>query len=308
MARRLVCLAMTTSLLLLVAQPARAGGVDPIITGSAYQAAGSSNGTMMTWFQNHPDRPQNYAAYASPLGDTSDPVKLNVRGTRGFTGGFEPGTNTVIYQQASGDRSTLFLYDLDTSIRTRLPDTVNSERWEYDGRISQAFVLFVRAARTQDRLLLWDRAGDTLTELDTATPGESVIFAGVVGERYATWTRCTRRTCLAMYHDTTTDETRRVPQVPGNLQYAPAIDEGTAQIYYVRSGFGCGVNVRIFRSPLADTSSRTLLTTLPDGVDTDWTQYVVPDLETKGELDLWFGRFRCRADDMDVYALRSVQA
>ena len=253
---------------------------------------------------------RNATAYAAPLGDPDSRTRLNATGTRGYTGGFDPGTETVIYQQASGDRSNIFLYDLDTSTRTNLSPTVNTERWEYAPRISTAFVLFgrVRIGAPEAKLLLWDRAGDSLTVLDSATAGEESIHAGVVGERYATWTRCTRRTCLAMYYDSATDETKRVPPVDRKPQYAPAIDEATGQIYYVRSGHGCGVDVRIFRALLADPASKTLLTTLPDGVDTDWTQWVVPDLSTKGQLDLWFGRLRCRASDTDVYALRAVQA
>jgi len=308
MTRRRWCLAVATSLLLLGAHPARAGGTDPIITGSANQVFGSGNGSMMTWSQNSPAHQRAYSAYASPVGDTSSPTKLNEGGTHGFSGGFDPGTNTVIYQQTSGDRSNIFLYDLDTSTRTGLSSTVNTKQWEYDARISTAFVLFLREGRTASRLLLWDRVADSLTELDSATYGRATLFAGVVGERYATWTRCTSRTCLAMYYDTSTDETKRVPPVNRKVQYAPAIEETTGQVYYVRSGFGCGQDVRIFRAPLTDLTSKTLLTALPDGVDTDWTQYLVPSSTTKGQLDLWFGRYRCRADDTDVYALRAVQA
>lgn len=307
MTRRRWCLAVAMSLLLLSAQPARAGGTDPIIAGPVDQFFGSGNGAMMTWTQNSAAHPRAYSAYASPVGDTSSPTKLNLAGTRGFTGGFDPGSNTVIYQQASGDRSNIFLYDLDSSTRTPLSPTVNTKQWEYQPRISTAFVLFIREGRTASRVLLWDRVGDSLTELDSATYGRAAVFAGVVGERYATWTRCTRRTCLAMYYDSSTHEAKRVPEVDRKVQYAPAIDETTGQMYYVRSGHGCGLDVRIFRAPLTDLASRTLLTVLPDGVDTDWTQYLVPSSTTKGQVDLWFGRYRCRAGDTDVYALRAVQ-
>jgi hypothetical protein len=97
-----------------------------------------------------------------------------------------------------------------------------------------------------------------------------------------------------------------VPPVDRKVQYAPAIDETTGQMYYVRSGFSCGQDVRIFRAPLTDLASKTLLTALPDGVDTDWTQYLVPSLTTKGQMDLWFGRYRCRANDTDIYGLPAV--
>jgi hypothetical protein len=214
----------------------------------------------------------------------------------------------VIYQQASAGRSNIFLYDLDTSTRTNLSPTVNTERWEYQPRISTPFVMFGRVGQSEVRLLLWDRVADSLRELDAATFGEETIYAGAVGERYATWTRCTRKTCLAMYYDSTTHVTKRVPPVDRKVQYAPAIDETTAQIYYVRSGLGCGKDVRIFRAPLADPASTTLLLALPAGVDTDWSQSLVPSATTKGQLDLWFGRYRCQAADTDVYVLPSVQA
>ena len=306
MTRRRWSVAIAACLLLLATEPARAGGPEPMVAGpEEYATYGSSNGTSMAWFQNTRRHPNNWTAYASDVGDPSSKTKLNEAGTHGFTGGFDPGTNTVIYQQTNGDRSNIFLYDLDSSTGSPL-SAVNSEQWEYDPSISNAFVTFVRSGRQEDKLFLYDRSGDTLTKLEAVTFPQATIFNGVVGERYATWTKCTQRTCLAMYYDTQTETTTRVPTANRAVQYAPVIDEANGLIFWVRSGSSCGQNVRIFRATLADIATKTVIEALPDGVDTEWRQFLAPSDTTKGATDLWIGRFRCRIQDMDVYRIADV--
>ena len=309
MRRRHVLLIFAALLPISLATPARAGLiVDPIVTGPEYQVFGSANDTYMAWTQNTTTRQRAFDALASVREDPSSPTQLNAGPTRGFVGGFDPGTNTVIYQQiaADGDRSDIFGYNLDTDVRTAMGVPVNSDHWEYQPRVSTSFVTFIRVMRSEDRLLLWDRSGESLVQIDAATFRKEGITNGTVGERYVTWTRCTRRSCFAMYYDTQTTTTHRVPPVDNKVQYAPTIDETTGELFWVRSGFRCGRGVRIFRAPLDDVSAAVAIAVLPDGVDTDATQYLVPDPNTKGSIDLWFGRYDCSQGDQDVYALRGA--
>jgi hypothetical protein len=236
-----------------------------------------------------------------------DPGPAQRRRDRGVAGGFDPGSNTVVYQQFTSGGSDLYLFDLDTGTRTSLGGVVSTARWEWNPEISDTFILFGRwiARRNEQRILLYNRTDDSITQLDVADVDRSVVaFPGSVGERYATWTRCNKRTCLALYYDSQTGIASRIPSVDGRPQYAPAIDEATEQVYFVRSGFRCGRQVRVLRAPLAALGTTTVLFSLPRGIATEVEMSLAPN--PVAGTDLWFGRYRCRANDGDVYVARDI--
>lgn len=104
--------------------------------------------------------------------------------------------------------------------------------------------------------------------------------------------------------DTRSDRTRRIPALDGSARYAPIVDEGDAQVYFVRSGQVCGAAVRIMRLPLADLGSTPeSIATSPPGIDVGFqlSVEVRPD-----RLDLWFSRYRCAPEQGDVFRLRGV--
>ena len=97
----------------------------------------------------------------------------------------------------------------------------------------------------------------------------------------------------------------RVAQPEGKNQYAPVIDEADGTMYFVRAAsHACGKGVTIRRGALGSDGS-AVLASLPAGINTDYQQSVAPN-PASGRLDLYFDRYRCRANTGDIYALRGV--
>lgn len=298
-------LPLAVALVVLIAPGARAVTLEPFASGPAYQYRGHSNGAYVSWAQNSAARPNRWNAYAIPAAGGTR-IRLNAGGTKGVAGGFDPASNTVIYQQFTSRGSDLYLYDLDSSVRTSVGG-VNTARWEWNPEISDRSVLFGRWVfrANEQRIMIYDRVGDQSTQLDAVDVDRGSVFPGQVGERYATWTRCNRRTCFALFYDADTGLTTRIPSVEGRPQYAPVIDEATEQAYFVRSrDMRCGRGIRILRAPLSSLATATVVVALPRGIDTEWDMSLAPN--PVAGTDLWFGRYRCRARDGDVYVARDI--
>jgi hypothetical protein len=276
-----------------------------ILAGPEDQLLPYANDAYLGWTQNSTAKPRHYNAFAQPLGTTTR-SRLNAASTGGWMGGFDPGTNTAIYQQTEQARSGLFFYDLDTDTRTKIPD-VNTPKWEWGPKISSSFILFSRDPLSvgTSRLILFDRALSSSTVIASADEERATIISGGVGDRYATWTVCTARTCNAFYYDTADSSTHRVANPNGRVQYAPVIDETTGSLYFVRSGFACGENVTIRKEVVLGSGDSIVLAQLPQGVDTDWRQSLALNTGS-GDTDLLFVRYRCEKEQGDIYALEGV--
>jgi hypothetical protein len=284
-----------------------------LIGGRPQQSGGYASSTWVAWTSraNSTDAQSVSNALARPIaGGTA--IRLNAANTQGFTGGFDPGTNTVIYQQVDmstrTNASDLYFYDLDTQTRT-LVSGVNTKRWEWGPRISAGYILFDvdyrKNRRWRTAVDLYDRlAGTTVT---LANWGVSRYYAptGAVGERYATWTLCST-TCSAYVYDISTATTMVIPTRNGRPQYAPVVDETNGRVYFVRSGTGgCGRRVVMLRLPVADLSATpTRIVAMPDGVDIDDSMSLAPG--TASDIDLLFSRIVCNTSNIDVYELRDV--
>lgn len=291
---------------LVVATSVSAWALTPvqILAGPEDQLLPYGNDAYLGWTQNSTGRPRHYDAFAQPEGTTSR-TRLNAAGTGGWMGGFDPGTNTSIYQQTELGRSDLYFYDLDTNTRTEVSG-VNTLQWEWGPKISSSYILFSRdpLGLGTSRLILFDRALSHSTLIASVDESRATILTGGVGDRYATWTVCTVRTCNAFYYDTDDSSTHRVANPSGRPQYAPVIDEAAGSLYFVRSGSDCGQNVTI-RKGTVGSSDSIVLALLPQGVDTDWRMSLAPNTGS-GHTDLLFVRYRCAAAQGDIYALRSV--
>lgn len=274
-----------------------------ILAGPEDQANPSVNATYLIWTQNTEGSPNRYHAYGKVLG-TTDAFRLNPTGTRGFAGGIDPDQDRAIYQQIDGQSSDLYTIALATRRRSKLPALINTDRWEWGPRISNAFYLFARDAGGDTTLFLYDRATKTMEELVRLDLTRYYVFPAAVGERYATWSVCGPLTCNAFVRDTETDQTRRIPAPDGKARYAPIVLESEDLVYFVRSGNGCGSDVRIMRLPVATLGATpTNLVTLPDGIDVDFQMSLV---QVGAQVDLWFSRHRCAAQQGDIFRLRDV--
>ena len=300
--------AIFTGLVLVLAvvtiSPADAvGGSQRILAGPEDQLLASVNDTYLIWTESSVAFPYRYHAYGKVRG-TSDRFRLNPAGTRGYTGGIDPGRDVAVYQQIEGQSSDLYRIDLGTRERHRLPSIIDSARWEWGPRVSNAFYFFARDASRATTLFLYDRAAKTMEKLVSLDLTRFYVAPGSVGERYATWTVCGPRHCNAFIRDTDTDLTRKIPAPDGKSRYAPVVHEAEGQIYFVRSGPSCGSTVRIMRLPVADLGASPVgLLTLPAGIDVDIQMSVE---QVGAQVQLWFSRYRCAAQQGDIYRLRDV--
>ncbi|MGI8616702.1 MAG: hypothetical protein ACR2L4_07990 [Actinomycetota bacterium] len=274
-----------------------------ILGGPEDQIHPSANETYMIWTQNSEAFSNRYHAYGKVRG-TSEVFQLNRNGTRGFAGGIDPDQDRAIYQQIDGQTSDLYTINLATRGRLKLPAPINTARWEWGPRISNAFYLFARDAHGKTTLFLYDRAAKTIQSLMSHDLVRYYVSPSAVGERYATWSVCGPFTCTAFVRDTVTDRTRRIPAPDGLDRYAPIVDEREGLVYFVRSGSACGSAVRIMRVPTATLGATpTTLATLPGGIDVDYRMSLVP---LASQVDLWFSRVRCASQRGDIYRLRDV--
>ena len=276
---------------------------EKVVGGPGQQYWPSSSGDHVAFTEY---RRRGYNAVVSPLA-LPGRIRVNAPGWSGVLGTLMAGTDVVLYQQYRPSGSDLFLYDVSSRRRTRVPKPVKSDRWEYWPVGSQAFILFGRyfGGRNEHReLLLYDRTSHTVQVL-IGDMRRLTIFPGFAGERYVAWTTCNRPTCWISYYDTDTDTLTKVANPAGKARYAPAIDEATNTIYFIESPAGrCGVNVTLRRATLGDPTT-TVMATLPKHIDTGWTLSPAPNAVT-GELDLFFERWDCRRTAADVFVFRSV--
>jgi hypothetical protein len=304
--RRGIAACAVATVLILAAAPAGAAVVlDKVLGGPEAQFLPFANETHLIWTQNSEARPNHYNAFGGAL-DATGRFRLNDTGTNGFTGGIDPGTNVAIYQQTNDGRSNLFLFDLDTRVRTKLPAPVNSPRWEWAPRISTSYILFQRDENGRTNLYLYDRTAETLDQIHSVDPDRAFLYAGSVGESYASWTVCGQG-CNAFVYEIAGNDKTKLPVPVGKHQYAPTVDEATGEVYFVRSGNACGANVGIWRRPVDLSALAERIISLPDGIDTGWT--LALDVDTgNARLDAWFEYHRCRSRQGDLYEAQGLRA
>jgi hypothetical protein len=315
-------LVLTALAALFVAAPALAGvPIAPvaILTGPENQYGVHGNGTHVGWTSNTQNAPNRYHAFASADGGVTR-FRLDGPGnTRGYFGdlsddGLGPPVQpqTALFQQVTfgPTQSDLYWYDLVGRTPTRAAE-IDTNQWEWAGRFSDAFILFLRDNLNQgrSRLVLFDRTGtDPPLTLADVPFGGPLVLPGDVGDRYATWTTCTVRACNAMIYDTAGPTRRRITLPANRDQYAPVVDELNGVVYWVRSKHACGATVRILSAPVAGPfDAPTVVATLPAGVDTDLAMSLRYTGATTGDpIDLLFTRWRCGPAQGDLFQLPGV--
>jgi hypothetical protein len=278
-----------------------------VVGGKGNQFNPFSNGTWVAWSSNA-NHPRHYDAFARRLSGGSV-RRLNAAGTQGFSGGIDV-TARAIFQEIRDGSSDLRYVNLSNGNRGPVPGA-NTKKWEYMPRVSATYVFFVRSLRRNgvwyDDLLLLDRASGNARRITSYRYSKNAdVFLSNVGDRYATWTRCTRDTCAALVYDAQDGRTRKIPTKNGRPQYAAVVDEANGQLYFVRSGAKCGVDVNIWRVPVATLGGTlTRIVDFPDGIDTGWTLDLAPGASG---VDAYFQRWNCATTSGDIYRAVSVDA
>jgi hypothetical protein len=268
-------------------------------SGSQISPAATPAATYIVYSASRPGFPNAYDAYVKPAGQPR--VKVNNSGIA-FAGGID-GT-TFIYQHISSGHSDIGLYDVGTQTRS-LPTGVNTSAWEWSPTISGDWILFSRqnpnATPVSDRVVLRNEMTSVTRVLDDAagTP-DRILTAGQVNGDYASWDRYTpsAHTGTVRLYQISTQHTDIVQLPIGKIQYASSVN-AAGNLFYVRSGIGCGKQV-VIREIIVGVSD-TALAALPPGYDVSKTFAVD---EGGGVTSLYFDRFNCATGKgADVYKL-----
>jgi hypothetical protein len=303
--------------LVLLAGVARAAPIEPVklIGGPGSQSGGWRNGTHVVF-----NEARSLGAVSHTFArdtSTGEDIQIDMRRRGGGgAGGIDPrDANRVIYAQALHGSHDLYFFDLATGERRRVPG-VHSRVSEFDARISSSFILFVRYRRAQDGRLSWflmlhdrtTRTNETLARYPVSrTFG---VIPGSVGERYATWTRCSEIECRVLVHDRlgATYDIARIPQ-DAPYQYASAVDEVNGNVYFARTIDACGEDASIRRVPLDDLDAAPeIVAQLPEGFDIGYgALYTALWEDTDASvIDLNFQRWNCEREAGDLYSLPAV--
>jgi hypothetical protein len=314
--RRIIALGATAIVVLCWAAPAGAVEITPVKVidePGNQQFSPSGNGAWFAFTANTDAHPNRFNAYAQTVAG-SDRTRLNPKGTRGNAGNFDPGTNTAIYYQYSDTaRSNLWFFDLATTDRSKVPG-VNTKWFEYDGLVSSSYVLFDRDHRVNGTyytdLILFDRADHAGVTLGSWKSGHVYVFTGSVGETTASYEVVKTKptfTITSYVYDIAGHTRSKIPVPAGKFAYGPTVDEANQEVYFSRSGNGCGLNVTIRRVSLANLDAHPeVMASMPDGVDAGELS-LAPNIDT-GNTDLLFTRYSCPTGKQHVFELPGVDA
>jgi hypothetical protein len=279
----------------------------PVIDGPEDQWQPFANDTWLAWTSNTVAHPNHWNAYVRPIAGGSK-KQVNAKGTAGFAGNFDPGTNVMIYEQGTSKDGSIYFYDADSGTRSKVPG-VNSRRWEWQPRVSNSFILFQRDRRKDGRwytdVLLYDRVTTDTQRLGTWRSSGNVLRTGNVGDRYATFFVGTKKGFFPFLFDTQTDTRTRIKSAQP-YAWAPLVDEANGTVYFAASGAHCGQNANIWRLPISLAGTATNIVDLPRGVDIGWVTSLAPD--PVAGLDLLFYRLRCSRRQGDVFKAEQVDA
>jgi hypothetical protein len=275
----------------------------PLLVGprNALNPAADWNGgsEAFAWTLSRPRHPQLYDAWVK---DGANPaVKLNVGG-QGWIGGID--YPTVVYQRIRRGASNIYLYDLATHGRPGTPSGINTGKWEYSPTVSGDWLLFGRADRRLQRIILHNMTTGEERVLAKARGGRHIVYPGQVNGTWATYTRCVPGCDVIRYHiqtGTKTTVARPEPRRPLD-QYAASVTS-TGIVYLARSRRTCGGDVRIARFfGTGDPSLGTVLVQLPRGRDVGLVMYARENPDAS--VDVFHGRGKCsKANSWDAYKI-----
>ena len=210
----------------------------------------SANDSMVAWSENSQRHPRFFNEYVKPLAG-GRPKRLNAEGSRGYNGGFD-GSELIFQQISPQGQSDLVIYDTATKHYDTVPSGVNTTKWEASPTMSGDYLLFSRETGRRtgfvDRLILHQISTgheEVLRKLFSDYQRGPFIDPGQVNGDYAVWDVCSRSAgCNVFRHQISTDHTHMVPD--RQQEYASSVaPDGT--VFFVRSGTGCGRNVRLMR-------------------------------------------------------------
>jgi hypothetical protein len=234
--------------------------------------------------------------------------KVNSAGTSGCCSKILPGTNSILYQQYTESNSDLYVYNMATKIRKKLPAKVNTKLWEYWGVASSSYVAFMRITSSARVLFLFNRSTGKLTQVaSVGLKCSSCLRPDWVGDTLMIYRQCSKSFVCKLRIWRKGASTLTIPNPDGSpySQYGGAMDEASGDIYYFRSTNWCGLFVEIRRTNIADLSTQTTIYELPEGLDGNMLS-LAPNTTTPSDTDLLFSQYDCIENNSDIYQIESV--
>jgi hypothetical protein len=275
------------------AVPASASSPNPVLTSNLQEQAPAGGGGFLFWSQNSAADKTHYTLFAKK--GANPKFRVNALHTQGWMGGIDG--STVAYQQTNHRNTTsdIFLFDLVSKTRTKLPAAVNTAAYEYWPSISGDFVTFGRLVSSTHtrRAILFDSSDGSVTTLDSVQGRNTFLGNGQVNGNFAVWDKCNPQ-CNVFERDIDAGTTTKVGNPLGKYQYGEAVaPNGT--VYFARSGQGCGTHVTIVKDPV--DGPQMVLFTLADGIDLARMHVVVGSHPTA----VLFDHYTCSTSQYDVY-------
>ncbi|MGH2539894.1 MAG: hypothetical protein ACRDGK_05190 [Actinomycetota bacterium] len=249
---------------LVAAMPAATAFINPdVVKGtSLFEGYGASthigSRRLFAW-TNEMTRESDLDAFVEANGGAV--TRINADRTNAFVGGFDSGTDRVIFQQVSKNDSDLFLYDI--SARTREPlRALNDGHWQWNpsidtDRSGTPWVAYgvnrFGSPSAKWRLYLVNMDTSERTLLDETTNRCGCLFPGTVAYPWVTW---------SIGADATTwryniRSGEREPLLATDRDEYSAATTPNGTTYIAQGGDRCGVNARLYR--VARDGSSTLL-------------------------------------------------
>ena len=293
------------ALMIVSASPATSAFVNPdVVKGtSLFEGYGSAthigSRRLFAW-SNEVDRiGTDLAAYVETNGGTL--TRINANRTTAYVGGFDQGTDRVIFQQTHGGESDLFLYDIGDDRRIPLR-RLNDGHWQWNPSIDSnrgtTWIVYgvnrFGSPGARWRLFLFNAATGERTLLDETSNRCGCLFPGTIAYPWVTW--AVGDDATAWRYDIRTRE--RTPLLPTDRdEYGVAVTpEGTA--YVARSGDRCGVGSALYRVGL--NGAPYLVHDIAEG-----NEAANLSVDYIGPHDrLYFDRRTCRNGSADVLRLR----
>lgn len=310
---RLVLLAVVGALAAVPAAATAAVTPTPIRTNpdvhEVFPAATSAPGGLdpfLAWEQNSVRAPAHFdvVAQSRPAGSV---FRVNATGTSGYWPSTVTGAQTIIYQQIKGAISDLYVYNLSSRARKKLPAKINTAAFEYHGVASTKYIAFMRLTSTARLLLLYNRSTGKVSQIATAKAScGSCLGPTWVGDQHLVYETCssTSNACKIRVREIG-GGTVTIPRAPAPYTtYGGVMDEATGDVYYISSTTWCGLFVSVSRWNIAGGAA-TPIYELPEGFDAG-APSLTASLTTPSDTDLLFSQYDCIADNSDIYQIESV--
>lgn len=218
----------------------------------------AGDGGWVTWSQSVDSSAWDYNVYAQK--GSAKPVKVSRRSSAeddgwsvGPLGGGIDGSRIVYTERGLDFAYDLYVFDLSSGRRTRLPKAVNSDTFELHPTISGAWVLFGRDSGFRTWVFLYNLRTLELRLL-ARTREESGYYVepGQVNGRFATWSRWggPDDEGNVFRYDIRTKVSTKIPRpIPFTYQGDSSVGvDGT--VYYERSSPSCGYDAELARYPV----------------------------------------------------------